>query len=303
MKKGFAEDRMPAFHSNFEPDTPSARVEHMVAQVNKITSMMARTSTTAGPVPSEMNTPSIIRTDAMIHLEPGVKMDILFLDDPSGKSSQLGRLQRSWNCSFLSSAFAWRRGSTDSFRCRSRIMILETSKGGSKRYVPSLRNISDVYSCYISFKLTSCALNSIPFSYYTLTLALAHKICPDQFEDEMLNFYCETVFPIWQKGATRHLLPNSIIIEAKTFPGALDADLREAHIKFNLKQPLDGVFVSIVQWSSATAPPPGQPDSIYIRTIHCHSREVIKDGHTEIKPTVKKDAPKRRLVYKTLLLG
>lgn len=92
--KGLAVDRMPAFHSNFEPDTPSPRVEHMVAQLNKITSMMSRTPTAAGPVPSEMNTPSIIRTDAIIYLEPSIKMDILFLDDPSGKSSRLGRLQR-----------------------------------------------------------------------------------------------------------------------------------------------------------------------------------------------------------------
>jgi hypothetical protein len=119
----------------------------------------------------------------------------------------------------------------------------------------------------------------------------------------MLNFYCETVFPIWQSGATRHLLPSTITIEANTFPGSLDADLREAHIRFNLKNPLDGVFVSIVQWSSPTAPPPGQPDSTYARMIHCHSREVIKDGHTEIKPKAKENKPKRRAMYKTLLLS
>lgn len=95
-------------------------MEDMVAQVNKITSTMAKTSLKAGPVPPGMKTtikagpaalgmkttikagpaPSgmkattILRTDAMIYLEPGLNVDIMFFEDQSGKSSRLGRLRR-----------------------------------------------------------------------------------------------------------------------------------------------------------------------------------------------------------------
>lgn len=67
--KGIAEDRMPAFHSNFEPNVPSERTEHMLAQVNKITTFISKKSSKATPVPWEMNMPSLIRTDAIISLE------------------------------------------------------------------------------------------------------------------------------------------------------------------------------------------------------------------------------------------
>jgi hypothetical protein len=110
--KGIAEDRVPGFHSTFEPDVPSTQMEDMVAQVNKITSKMAKTSIkaapappgmkttiksgsfTAGPAPSGMKATTILRTDAMIYLEPGLNVDILFFEDQSGKSSRLGRLRR-----------------------------------------------------------------------------------------------------------------------------------------------------------------------------------------------------------------
>lgn len=115
----------------------------------------------------------------------------------------------------------------------------------------------------------------------------------------MFGFYCETILPNWQKGAA---LPSSAIIEANTLAGGSDADLREAHIRLDPKDPKAGALVCVVQWSSATPPPPGQPDSIYMRTINCHTREVVEHSHKETIAPPKNDKAKRRILFKGLPL-